>query len=57
VTVAQVTAGKEAIFTLGVFFESRSFASKDLLSVGYTLFGADGSMVDQGSGQLAAEGQ
>jgi peptide/nickel transport system substrate-binding protein len=53
---AQVAAGTEGDFTLGVTFQGNPYPSKNL-TVSYTLFGSDGSVAATGDATLTAEGQ
>ncbi|HEX7434505.1 MAG TPA: ABC transporter substrate-binding protein [Anaerolineaceae bacterium] len=54
---AQVAAGTEAVFTLVVSFDGKPYASKDLTTLAYTLFGADGVVAGSGNAKMTAEGQ
>jgi peptide/nickel transport system substrate-binding protein len=53
---AQVAAGTQAVFNLTVTFNGKPYASTDLSTVAYTLFGSDGVVVDSGTATKTAEG-
>jgi peptide/nickel transport system substrate-binding protein len=52
-----VKAGDAVMFNVSVTFNNLPYPSKDLDSVTYTLFGADGSTVASGTATMSAEGQ
>lgn len=52
----QVKQGDDAPFTISVKFGDQPYASKDLDTVAYTVFAADGSIAAQGTATLASEG-
>jgi len=52
----QVKIGDDAPFTVSVKFKDQPYPSKDIDSVAYTLFAADGSVAATGTAKLASEG-
>jgi len=52
----QVKAGDDAPFTVTVKLADKPYPSTDIAKVGYTLFGADGSVVSSGEATKTAEG-
>jgi peptide/nickel transport system substrate-binding protein len=52
----QVKAGDDAPFTVTVKLGDKPYPSNDIAKVGYTLFGADGSVVASGEATKTAEG-
>ncbi len=53
---AQVAAGTEAVFNLTVTFNDKPYASTDLSTVAYTLFGSDGVVAGSGTATKTGEG-
>jgi peptide/nickel transport system substrate-binding protein len=49
--------GDEGTFNVTITFDSKPYPDADLDSVGYTLFGADGSVVTSGTATKASEGK